>query len=44
MIKYICLPITNDGDINIMLEIPSIHSLVSNIELYLEIKINTIDT
>ena len=38
MIKYIRLPIVDDGSVDIMLEIPSIHPSISNVELYLEVE------
>ncbi|XVE49864.1 hypothetical protein DITRI_Ditri01bG0116600 [Diplodiscus trichospermus] len=38
MIKYIRLPIADDRSVEIMLEIPSIHPSISNVELYLDVE------
>ncbi|XVF53456.1 hypothetical protein PTKIN_Ptkin05aG0100700 [Pterospermum kingtungense] len=38
MIKYIRLTVMDDGSVDIMLEIPSIHPSISNVELYLEVE------
>ncbi|XVF84589.1 hypothetical protein PTKIN_Ptkin17bG0049300 [Pterospermum kingtungense] len=38
MIKYFRLPVVDDGSVDIMLEIPSIHPSISNVELYLEVE------
>ena len=39
MIKYFHLPIVDDSSVDIMLEIPSIHPSISNVKLYLEMKL-----
>ena len=40
MMKYIHLPITDNGDIDIMFDALSLHQELSNIELYLEVQTN----
>ena len=39
MIKYIRLPNMDDGSVDIMLEIQFIHPSISNVQLYLEVKL-----
>ena len=43
MIKYIRLTIVDDNSVDIMLEIPSIHPSISNVELYLEVELIVIE-
>ncbi|EOA18417.1 hypothetical protein CARUB_v10006961mg [Capsella rubella] len=38
MVKYVRLPIVDDCSLEIMLEVPSYHPSINNVELYLEVK------
>ncbi|XP_048634100.1 uncharacterized protein LOC125608180 [Brassica napus] len=38
MVKYMRLPIVDDSSLEIMLEVPSYHSSINSVELYLEVK------
>ncbi|KAH0914131.1 hypothetical protein HID58_028577 [Brassica napus] len=38
LVKYMCLPIVDDSSLETMLEVPSYHSSINSVELYLEAK------
>ncbi len=44
MIKSIRLPILEDNSVDIMLEIPSIHPSITNVELYVDVVKRTTDS